>query len=67
MRDSFSTFFPNLKIFLHSFAFLDFSMQIYFQQANWLDGFFGLLLSVGQQIGAVSKFISPNVSKQVKV
>jgi hypothetical protein len=43
LSGSFATFAPNLKIFLHSFAFLDFSMQIYFQQSSLWVGLTGWL------------------------
>ena len=39
----FANFFPKLKLFLHSFAFLYFSMLIYFRQATWLVGFVGVV------------------------
>ncbi|MCU0470850.1 MAG: Crp/Fnr family transcriptional regulator [Arcicella sp.] len=60
MRGSFATFSPKLKIFWYTIAFLDFSLQIYFQQFSLWVGFAGVLLSCGQQIRAVAKFISPN-------
>jgi len=34
LRGSFATFSPKLKIFWFAIAFLDFSMQIYFQQSS---------------------------------
>jgi hypothetical protein len=43
MRGSFETFSHKLKIFWQSFAFLDFSVQIYFQQSSWWDGLTGWL------------------------
>jgi hypothetical protein len=36
LRGSFATFTLKLKIFLNTVAFLDFSVQIYFQQASWV-------------------------------
>lgn len=66
LRGSFATFFPTFKIFWYSVAFLDFSVQIYFQQLSFLVGFFGVLLSVGQHIRAVAKFISSNAKYYVK-
>jgi hypothetical protein len=35
LRGSFATFLPTFKIFWLAIAFLDFSVQIYFQQASW--------------------------------
>jgi hypothetical protein len=43
LRGNFATFSPKLKIFWNSFAFLDFSVQIYFQQSSWWVGLTGWL------------------------
>jgi hypothetical protein len=66
MRGSFSTFSPKLKIFWYNFAFLDFSVQVYFQQSSLWGGFVGVLLSCGQQIRAVAKSIFSNAKHYVK-
>ncbi len=41
LRGSFTTFSPKLKIFWFAIAFLDFSMQIYFQQSSLWVGLTG--------------------------
>jgi hypothetical protein len=66
MRGSFATFAPKLKIFWFVIAFLDFSVQIYFQQFSWWDGLTGWLGVVRRHIRAVSKFISSNAKHYVK-
>jgi len=66
LRGSFATFSPKLKIFWYTFAFLDFSVQIYFQQASWWDGFVGVLGVSRHQIRVVAKFRNSNTKHYVK-
>jgi hypothetical protein len=66
LRGSFATFSPKLKIFWFAIAFLDFSVQIYFQQLSWWVGFIGWPGVLRRQIRAVAKFISSNAKYYVK-
>ena len=66
LRGSFATLSPKFKIFWYSVAFLDFSMQIYYQQSSWWDGFVSVLGVSRHQIRAVAKFRNSNTKHYVK-
>jgi hypothetical protein len=66
MRGSFATFATKLKIFWFAIAFLDYSMQIYFQQSSWWDGLTGWLGVLRRHIRAVAKLRNSNAKYYVK-